>query len=451
MNPAKSESTPRLASSGNQSGDQPPGRESQDMLPGLSVSSPPPSPHGKSTVLDRWLMRTMLKQAGNPEIEVVLWDESVITTSPVPPTVRAHIHNRSTLYKLLIDPSLYFGDGYTQGLIEVEGGLVAFNEAIDCCTHVVDTKHFYRDRLRSSLAWLKRNTIDAARSNIHHHYDIGNDFYQLWLDEQLAYTCAYFADPEMSLEEAQIAKMDHVCRKAGLKSGDTVVEAGCGWGALALHMARNYGVKVRAYNISREQLAYARDRAQREGLSQQVEFVEDDWRNITGTYDAFVSVGMLEHVGLKNYEQLGEVISRCLNPQGRGLIHSIGCNSPRTLDSWTTHRIFPGAHVPSLSEMMQIFEPQKFSVLDVENLRLHYAVTLEHWLQRYEQHLDQVSEMFDEKFIRTWRLYLSASVAAFRSGSLQLFQVVFTNGDNNEIPWTRANLYADEREQVQAK
>ena len=212
-------------------------------------------------------------------------------------------------------------------------------------------------------------------------------------------------------------------------------------GALALHMAKNYGVRVKAFNVSHEQIIYARERANAERLSDRVEFVEDDWRNITGSFDSFVSVGMLEHVGLKNYEELGNVISRCQKPDGRGLIHSIGCNSPRVLDSWTTKRIFPGAHVPSLSEMMRIFEPQKFSILDVENLRLHYALTLEHWLQRYEQNIDEVRGMFDEKFIRTWRLYLSASIASFRTGSLQLFQVVFTNGRNNEVPWTRDKLY----------
>ncbi len=437
MNPTKSDSTPKRTHP----------EETSDSEGSVILSdrhSRLPDPQqtaGNATAIEKWLMRTMLQKAGNPEIEVVLWDNSVITTSTTSPSVRVYIHHRSTLYKLLIDPSLYFGDGYSRGSIEVEGGLIAFNEAINRCTHFVDTKHFYRDGIRKGLSWLKRNTIDAARSNIHHHYDIGNEFYELWLDQQLAYTCAYFSDPEMSLEAAQIAKMDHVCRKVGLKPGDTVVEAGCGWGALALHMARHYGAKVKAFNISHEQIVYARERAKAEGLSDRVEFVEDDWRNITGSYDSFVSVGMLEHVGLKNYEKLGEVISRCQSPHGRGLVHSIGCNSPRVLDSWTTKRIFPGAHVPSLSEMMQIFEPQKFSILDVENIRLHYAITLEHWLDRYEQNIDQVREMFDEDFIRTWRLYLAASVAAFRAGSLQLFQVVFTNGGNNEIPWTRVGLY----------
>ncbi|QDT42598.1 Cyclopropane-fatty-acyl-phospholipid synthase [Gimesia alba] len=444
MNPTKSDSTPKHAQPGGISD-----TESNVALSDIHTRLPDPQrTSGKATALDRWLMRTMLQKAGNPKVEVVLWDNTSITTSPTSPAVRLFIHQRSTLYKMLIDPSLAFGDGYSQGIVEVEGGLIAFNEAIDQCTHTADTKHFYRDGIRSCLGWLQRNTIDAARSNIHHHYDIGNDFYKLWLDQQLAYTCAYFSDPEMSLEAAQIAKMDHVCRKVGLKPGDTVVEAGCGWGALALHMAKFYGAKVRAFNISHEQIVYARERAQQEGLSDRVEFVEDDWRNITGSYDSFVSVGMLEHVGLKNYETLGKVIAGCQSPRGRGLIHSIGCNSPRMLDSWTTKRIFPGAHVPSLSQMMQIFEPQKFSILDVENIRLHYAMTLEHWLHRYEQNIDRVTEMFDEDFIRTWRLYLAASVAAFRAGSLQLFQVVFTNGGNNEIPWTRAGLYQAEPSQT---
>lgn len=402
---------------------------------------------GKASAFDKWLIRTMLQKLGNPEIEVVLWDDSVITTSASAPAIRAYIHQRSALYQLLLDPSLYFGEGYSRGTIEIEGSLIAFNEAINRCTLAADSKRFYLDGLRSCLGWLNRNTMDAARSNIHHHYDIGNDFYELWLDKQLAYTCAYFSEPGMSLEAAQIAKMDHVCRKVGLKPGDTVVEAGCGWGALSLHMAKKYGVRVKAFNISHEQIIYARERAKAEGLSDRVEFVEDDWRNITGKYDSFVSVGMLEHVGLKNYQELGNTIARCLNLHGRGLIHSIGCNSPRVLDSWTTKRIFPGAHVPSMSEMMRIFEPQKFSILDVENIRLHYALTLEHWLERYEQNIDQIRDRFDENFIRSWRLYLSASIASFRTGSLQLFQVVFTSGRNNEVPWTRAHLYQGECEE----
>jgi cyclopropane-fatty-acyl-phospholipid synthase len=220
-----------------------------------------------------------------------------------------------------------------------------------------------------------------------------------------------------------------------------VVEAGCGWGTLALHMARHYGVRVRAFNISREQVAFARARAASLGLSSQVEYVEDDYRNISGHYDAFVSVGMLEHVGVANYASLGEVIARSIGTQGRGLIHSIGRNRPAPLQPWIEKRIFPGAYPPSLAEMMQIFEPWDFSVLDVENLRLHYAQTLRHWLALFETASGRVREMFDEKFVRMWRMYLAGSIAGFTTGALQLFQVVFAPRDNNDVPMTREHLY----------
>jgi cyclopropane-fatty-acyl-phospholipid synthase len=220
-----------------------------------------------------------------------------------------------------------------------------------------------------------------------------------------------------------------------------VIEAGCGWGALAIFMAKHYGVTVRAFNLSRQQLRYARELAQRQGLAGHVEFIEDDWRNISGRCDAFVSVGMLEHVGTSNYRRLGTIVDACLAPHGVGLIHSIGQNVPSPLNPWIEQRIFPGAYPPSLREMMEIFEPHGFSVLDVENLRLHYVETLRHWLQRYEQSVDIVRTQFDERFVRTWRLYLTGSMVAFRCGGLQLFQVVFARGTNNDLPLTRDFLH----------
>ena len=228
-----------------------------------------------------------------------------------------------------------------------------------------------------------------------------------------------------------------------LRPGESVVEAGCGWGTLALHMARHYGVRVRAFNISREQVAYARERAEREGLAGQVEYVQDDYRNITGRYDAFVSIGMLEHVGVDNYEGLGAVVSRSLGDNGRGLIHSIGRNYPAPLQPWIEKRIFPGAYPPSLGQMMRIFEPWDLSILDVENLRLHYAQTLRHWLELYETASDRVEQMFDAKFVRMWRMYLAGSIAGFTTGTLQLFQVVFATRQNNDVPMTRTHLYAN--------
>jgi cyclopropane-fatty-acyl-phospholipid synthase len=257
----------------------------------------------------------------------------------------------------------------------------------------------------------------------------------------MVYTCAYFPTREATLEQAQLAKMEHVCRKLALAPGERVVEAGCGWGALALYMARHHGVSVRSFNISREQIELARQQARREGLEDRVEFVEDDYRNISGHYDAFISVGMLEHVGRDHYGDLGRVINRCLPEHGRGLVHSLGRNRPRQFNAWMGKYIFPGAHIPSLREMLEILEPHDLSVLDVENLRLHYAETTRQWLERFERSADRVATMFDERFVRAWRLYLASSTASFSTGSLQLFQVLFARGRHNDIPWTRAHLY----------
>jgi cyclopropane-fatty-acyl-phospholipid synthase len=294
-----------------------------------------------------------------------------------------------------------------------------------------------QDKYRPWL-WQKSNDIRAARDNVHTHYDLGNEFYKLWLDRRLVYTCAYFPTPESTLEDAQVAKMDLVCRKLQLRPGERVVEAGCGWGALALFMAKHYGVSVTAFNVSTEQIAYARARAREEGLDDRVEFVEDDYRNVKGQFDVFVSVGMLEHVGKADYVTFGDVIDRTLSPSGRGLLHFIGRNQPAPLNPWIRRRIFPGAYPPALREVCEaVLEPSGFSILDVENLRLHYAKTLEHWRQRYNDSRAQVMQMFDEAFARAWQLYLAGSQAAFATGSMQLFQVVFARGTTNDIPWTR--------------
>jgi cyclopropane-fatty-acyl-phospholipid synthase len=406
------------------------GRESSGATARQSVS-----------VIDRRLAYKMLEAAGRPAIALVLWNGEEVYQGAVPPIARAHIRDRAAFYRLLRNPSLHFGDLYSAGRIAIEGDLVDF---------LVATYQGMSDQQRGVLARLHKlvtprpraNTLTGSRANIHHHYDIGNPFYELWLDRDYQqYTCAYFPDPTMSLEQAQAAKLEHVCRKLELKPGDTVAEAGCGWGGLARYMAKHHGVRVRAYNISHEQVVYARSRAKDEGLTDRVEYVEDDYRNIAGEYDKFVSIGMLEHVGPDNYGGLGDVINRVLKPSGRGLIHTIGRNKPELMNAWIERRIFPGAYPPTLREMMEIFEPYSFSVLDVENLRLHYAETLRHWLKRYEENTPKVETMFDRTFVRAWRLYLAGSIAAFLSGSLQLFQVVFARPRDNSLLFSRAHLY----------
>lgn len=395
---------------------------------------------GPVTAMDRWLARKILELAGDPPINVQLWDGSEVSTHD---TVlhRLVVADRQALWQLVYDPEYNFGELYATNRVMLEGDLVTFLEAAYKGISVTE-----RNPLHKFIQVVQHrprlNTMRGSRENIHHHYNIGNPFYELWLDrEAMQYTCAYFANPAMTIEQAQAAKLHHVARKLQLKPGQTVVEAGCGWGGLARFFAKHYGVKVRAYNISHQQVIYARDKAKAVGLADQVEYVEDDYRNIQGTYDVFVSVGMLEHVGRPQYSVMGDVIKRCLRGNGIGLVHSIGRNRPGLMNSWIEKRIFPGAYPPSLKEMMDIFEPNGLSVLDVENIRLHYAKTLEHWLARFNQHEETIRGMFDDNFIRAWRLYLAGSIAAFTTGELQLFQAVFSPETNNEIPWTRAHLY----------
>ena len=405
------------------------GRRVRSSLPTVSGRK-----SGPVWAVERWLVGRLLSALGSPPIALVLWDG--VSIGHANPKARVKIHDRRTFWQLLANVSLSFGDALSDGRIEVEGDLLEFLEIIYRCEETQP-----RGGLLDALAeWRRRpraNTLGGSRSNIHHHYDLGDDFYRLWLDREMVYTCAYFPAPDVSLEEAQTAKMDLICRKLWLKPGQTVVEAGCGWGALALHMARRYGVTVKAYNVSREQIRTARERAKAEGLASRVEFIEDDYRTIHGQCDVFTSIGMLEHVGADCYQQLGEVIHRCLRPAGRGIVHTIGRDHPGRLNAWIERRIFPGAYVPSLREIMTILEPRSFSVLDVENLRLHYALTLQHWRDRFEAAASRVEAMFDAAFVRAWRLYLCGSLAAFRTGSMQLFQVLFARHASNEIPWTR--------------
>jgi cyclopropane-fatty-acyl-phospholipid synthase len=394
------------------------------------------------TGFERWLAKIILHYAGYPRVAITLWNGDTVYSGQGPAIARLKIRDRKSLFDLVLSPHVAAGDGYSSGSIEIIGDLSEF---------LAEIYRAQRRRRRSkdsptSNLWpsgnrIRPNTRLRARDNIHHHYDLGNDFYRLWLDERMVYTCAYYAHPDATLEEAQLAKMEHVCRKLELKPGQTVVDAGSGWGALALHMAQHYGVTVKAYNISHEQIVYAREWAKRCGLSDRVEFVESDYRNITGEFDVFVSVGMLEHVGPERYRQLGAVIKQCLKPSGRGLIHTIGRQSPQPMNPWIAKRIFPGGYPPTLAEMSPVFEPYDFSILDVENLRLHYGKTCRAWLERFEQNVAEVESMFGEELVRSWRLYLAGSAVAFEVDALQLFQVVFAPPENNNVPWTRKHLY----------
>jgi cyclopropane-fatty-acyl-phospholipid synthase len=390
--------------------------------------------NGREPGVDRWLRWLLQRTFGDAPLRFALANGTLLHSPRTAPVATLVLRDRRLVLRLILNPELTLGEAYMAGDLDIRGDLVA---AVEAGYRAIE------GRMARGPS-TGRHSIRVSRDNVEHHYDLGNDFYRLWLDEQMVYTCAYFPVPDVSLEAAQTAKLDYVCRKLSLRPGERVVEAGCGWGALALHMARHYGVNVTAYNLSREQIRFARERAETEGLADRVTFVEEDYRRIDGRFDVFVSVGMLEHVGRENYATLGRLIERCLVPRGgRGLLHFIGRDRPRLLNAWIRRRIFPGAYAPALAEVLEeVLQPWGLSVIDVENLRLHYARTLSHWLGRYERVWQQVVERYGEAFARAWRLYLAGSQAAFNTGSLQLFQVAFARSGSNDMPWTRAGLYA---------
>ena len=244
------------------------------------------------TSLDKWFAAQVQRGIADGPVRLELWDGQLAPGAPPHAIGDLVVRDRRALLGLAFNPDLYFGEAYTAGRIHVRGALTEVVTALSRSTAATQSRW---ERAADLLA--RANDTATARRNVHHHYDLGNDFYAMWLDREMVYTCAYYPDDAMTLEAAQQAKLDLVCRKLQLRAGETVVEAGCGWGALALHMARHYGVRVKAFNLSAEQMCWARDRARREGLESRVEFIEDDYRHVTGTCDVFVSVGMLEHVG----------------------------------------------------------------------------------------------------------------------------------------------------------
>jgi cyclopropane-fatty-acyl-phospholipid synthase len=278
------------------------------------------------------------------------------------------------------------------------------------------------------------------------HYDVGNDFYALWLDSELNYSCAYFEDAADSLETAQRRKLDLVCRKLRLAPGMTLVDCGSGWGALALHAARHHGVRVRGYTISRPQHEHSVARAAALGLADRVEFVLDDYRRIGRDgerYDRFVSVGMFEHVGRDNWPSFFRVLHRAVRPGGLSLLHTIARVAPRPPDPYG-ERIFPGFRFPTLADLARGLEglSETLHVVDVENLRAHYALTLEHWHDRFQKNRERIRALCGDAVTRRYELYLACGPAWFRHDGVLLYQVLVAHGFEASPPLTRRHMLA---------
>ncbi len=384
-----------------------------------------------------------LKNYRGRKFQIEFWDGEKRTygTEDSPRFFTLKVKSPSALRNIMLRGSLGFAEAYMDGEIDIEGD-IADCIALPYEPYFNEPELKLREKFKYLMMYLKnRNTLTGSRKNIHSHYDLGNDFYKLWLDKNMQYTCAYFAYPEQSLEDAQINKMEYVCRKLELKEGETILETGSGWGGFAIYAAKNYGVKIKSYNISHEQVKYAREWAKRENLEDRVEFIEDDYRNVKGVYDKYVSIGMLEHVGLDNYATFTRTIDEHLKDKGLGLIHSITKRKPAPTDPFTAKYIFPGGLIPALSEIIPHMEDRLFTIIDIDNLKLHYARTLHFWRERFEKNLDKIREMFDERFIRMWRVYLSGAMVSFSDGGMTLSQILFYKGKLTNLRLNRRAFY----------
>jgi cyclopropane-fatty-acyl-phospholipid synthase len=375
-------------------------------------------------------------------IDVQLADGTTRTYSGADgPSVSLRFHDPDLPRKLVLTTDMALGEGYMDGRLtigddDLRGFLTFLTVNVERSGHLWWRRSSQAAR-RARRRFDQWNPAHRARQNVAHHYDLSATLYDLFLDEDRQYSCAYFRQPEMSLEEAQAAKKAHIARKLLLEPGMRVFEIGCGWGGLALSLARDHGAEVLGVTLSTEQHAWATKRAEAEGLSDKVKFELRDYRDVTGQFDRIVSVGMFEHVGVPHYRTYFDTVRDRLTEDGVALIHTIGrAAPPGTTSPWITKYIFPGGYVPALSEMSRAFEAAGLFQTDIEVWRLHYAETLRHWLERFEAKSDAALMLYDERFVRMWRYYLAASEMAFRHGRQCVFQVQLAR-DKQAVPLTR--------------
>ncbi len=359
--------------------------------------------------------------------------------------VQVRLHDASLPRRLVVSPELALGEGY------MEGGLSIADDDLDgflalMTRNAAQPPQGLRDLALRMRRWKRRwdqaNPVARAHANVAHHYDLSGALYDLFLDADRQYSCAYFADPSLTLDQAQRAKKHHIAAKLCLRPGLEVFEIGCGWGGMALTLARDYGVRVLGVTLSHEQHKIATERAARAGLSDRVRFELTDYRAVTGQFDRIVSIGMFEHVGVPHYGEYFDQIRTRLRPDGVALIHTIGrAGPPGATSPWITKYIFPGGYVPALSEMAAAVEGAGLYPTDLEVWRLHYAETLRHWHERFVANQDRARALYDDRFCRMWRFYLKACEQTFRHNGQCVFQLQLAR-HQDAVPLTRDYLYA---------
>lgn len=351
------------------------------------------------------------------------------------PTFVVRFNKSLDIKELRRSTSLALGEAYMRGDIEVEGDLF---QALDQLLGQMDKFSLDKSALKKLI--FTSNSKKNQKDEVSSHYDIGNDFYRLWLDDTLSYSCGYFKNPDDTLYDAQVNKVDYILEKLYLKEGMSLLDIGCGWGFLLIEAAKKYGINGVGITLSLEQHKKFSERIAEEGLEGQLTAELMDYRDLPKygkTFDRIVSVGMVEHVGRDNYDLFLSCADKVLNPKGLFLLHYISALEEHPGDPWIKKYIFPGGMIPSLREMISLAASRRFYVIDVESLRRHYTKTLLCWDKGFREHLDEVREMFDDEFIRMWDLYLCSCAATFHNGIIDLSQILMTKGVNNDLPMTR--------------
>jgi len=388
--------------------------------------------------VDKIFYKNLFKGLFSDRYQVEFWDGDMDQFGEGETEFRIILREPIPNSEIIGDSSLAFGEAYMHGKIEIEGSVR------DVIESLFNNKDSF---LHQSPAYLKlakfiSNGIKKSKENVQFHYDIGNDFYRLWLDETLTYSCAYFKSPEDSLVEAQKNKIEHILRKLNLQEGQRLLDIGCGWGELIIAAAQKYRVKALGITLSQEQYDQVLIRIDSENLNDLVEVQLSDYREIRDhVFDRVVSVGMLEHVGKEHLGEYFATVRVLLTEEGISLLHSITGRDGSGTDSWIDKYIFPGGYIPTVSELIKHMESYGLYLLDAESLRNHYTRTLEYWAHNFEQALPLIRESKDESFIRMWRLYLNSCAASFHCGNIDLHQFLFSKGPNNRLPWTREYIY----------
>ncbi len=388
------------------------------------------------------LLTSLSRNAGNMPFDVSLWDGTRLSFGEGAPRFHLNLKSKSALRDVISRGTIGFGEQYMQGGIDVEGALEdLFRLGVDPSYQALAPPPFSRI-LGGFGRMIRRGSIRKAPENIAHHYDRGNEFFSLWLDASMTYSCAYFKNDNDTLEQAQDQKHDHLCRKLLLRKGETLADIGCGWGGMLFYAAKKYGVRGVGCTLSRNQFDSVKKKVQEEGLEGMVEVHYMDYREMPGPFDKFVSVGMFEHVGKNYIPTFMQKARELLRSGGLGVLHTIGKERESKVNEWTFKYIFPGGYIPTIHETLRELARAGLESLDVENLRLHYAKTLDAWAARFESNVGQIRNQFGDPFVRMWRMFLVGSAAGFRYGDSRLYQITFSNGVNNALPMTRGHLYS---------